>query len=126
MNRKQVLANLCEAQKFFKGTCYEKIVVRANNKWSQNHSIQSIQKMLNTLPTDQQLISKLVEQLKGKSIYKNLKRLGKHKNTIQEAKALSSLLTHAIISVEQGQIEYRKLFPVLLTRINEKIYSIIK
>ena len=126
MNRNQVLSNLCEADKHFKNSKHKEIIKEAWILWNSNHSLKSIQQRLNQLPSDKQLVSQLIEKLKGKSVYKTLKRLGKIKNPMQEAKALSSLLTHAIISVEQGEVQYGKLFPLLLTKINEKVYKAIK
>ena len=126
MNRSQILSNLCEANKFFANTEYEKIVQKAWLQLNSDKSTKPIQETLDRLPSEKQLLAQLIEKLKGKSVHSTLVRLGKHKNPVKEAKALSSLLTHAIISVEQGETEYLKLFPILLTKINSKVYEIIQ
>ncbi len=41
-------------------------------------------------------------------------------------KATSSLLTHAIIECEQGNLEYRKLIPVLLNRLNKTGFELLR
>ena len=125
MDKKQLLTNLYEADKYFSKGIHQKTVQKAWHLWNTNASLKSIQETLKQLPSDKQLLSKLIEKLKGKSVYTTLKRVKTNSGNIKEAKALSSLLTHALISVEQGEIEFKKLLPVLLSKINDKVYEVI-
>ena len=55
-----------------------------------------------------------------------LKRLGEKKEkTFTTLKSLSSLLTHAVIECEHGNLEYRKLIPLLMERLNDASFSIL-
>ena len=125
MNKSEILTSLYEADKYFSQSIYREIVQKAWGLWNINASLNSIQETLKKLPSDKQLLFKLMEKLKGKSVYTTLKHVKVTDNKVKEAKALSSLLTHALISVEQGENEFKKLLPVLLSKINSKVYEVI-
>jgi len=125
MNRNEILTSLYEADKYFSKSIYREILQKAWGLYEQDVSTKLIQETLKKLPSDKQLLCKLMEKLKGKSVYSTLKRVDANSSKIKEAKALSSLLTHALISVEQGENEFKKLLPVLLSKINDKVYEVI-
>ena len=125
MNRNELLTSLYEADKYFSNSVYREIVQKAWELYEQNAPTISIQETLKKLPSDKQLLFKLMEKLKGKSVYNTLKHVKANENKIKEAKALSSLLTHALISIEQGEVEFKKLLPVLLSKINDKVYEVM-
>lgn len=124
-DRSELLENLYFAEKFFGGTKYGSIVEKAKKQFDLNESA-NVKKTLSRLPSDTELLQLLIEKLKGKSVYTTLKRLGSNSSKIKEAKALSSLLTHAVISLEQGETEFTKLLPLLLSKVNDKVYQVIK
>lgn len=79
--------------------------------------------LLASLPSEKHLMTELIEKLQGKSVHKTLMKIVKKVNisSIEEVKGWSSLMTHAAIEVEQGNIEYRMLLP----RLYEKIGSLL-
>ena len=85
----------------------------------------TVQTWADTFPTQDVLMSKLVEKLKGKSVYKTLKSIseGKVDNTSTSLKGLFSLGTHIAIEVESGNKEYGMLLPLLHERIGKIVFG---
>ena len=129
MNARQqyVLNRLHGAQKNFHNSKFQSIVERAWKRWDGAEScINAVCNILNKLPTDQQLLSSLLKKLKGKSVVKTFERIGKGETSdFQELKSISSLLTHVVIECEHGNLEYRKLIPLLLEKINNVAYRVL-
>jgi hypothetical protein len=67
----------------------------------------------------------LIEKLKGKSVYENLKNisLGKEKDSIREVVGISSLLTHALIEMKIDK-NYKMLVASLYERLGILIYNL--
>jgi len=122
----QILIDLNEASKYFSGTKYQKILDSAQAQWDQGN-IAAVRKTLKQLPSEGQLLSQLVEKLKGKSVHKTLERIKKiGESNLTYIKSISSILTHTIIECEKGNLEYRKLIPVLLNRLNKTSFELFK
>lgn len=113
-----LLDTIYAKSKMFEGTTYQTIVDTAMSYWNSGMTELAITE-LKKLPTTEELLDKLIEKLKGKSVYNNLKRLqrGVVTNRYSKLKIMSSLLTHIAIECEHGNKEYNHL----LYAINEKI-----
>ena len=120
-----VLNRLLIAEQYFKGTKYGGIVETASAAFAAKRFEECL-KELDKLPSREDLFESLLEKLKGKSVYRTLEKIkkGQTQDSCSVLKAISSLLTHAAIEVEQGNREYRYLFPTLLDRLCEIVYSI--
>ena len=117
-----------KAEKYFTAKEYTAIVELARELFERGQ-FDLCEKELKKLPTDAKLLGKLVEKLKGKSVYKTLKLIQEGKaveNSLTTAKGLSSLLTHIIIEVELGNNEYKVLVPSIIEKLNEIIYSTLQ
>lgn len=125
MNSTDIISHLLEAQTNFEGTVYQPLVDRAQEYFNQNRVDEAV-KVLCELPSEAELLKDLIERLKGKSVYKTLKRMdeGKIKNNAEALKGLFSLGTHIVIECEKGKGEFRSLLPVIHDRIGEMIYEI--
>lgn len=123
INVEQVALQLRDAERFFEGTKYQNVLVEAVNRFPD---LKKVQESLNKLPTDAQLLKELVQKLRGKSVYKNLERLNKGGTGLNELKTASSLLTHCIVEIEHDNKEFKKLIPLLLEKINNCSYNILK
>lgn len=111
------------AKKYFKHSKYVPILKEAI--YCYNHELYpSCEKALAKLPTKEQLLTTLIESLKGKSVYKTLSAINEGKEQ-QSLKALSSLCTHIAIEIEHGNQEYKALLPNVMEKINEEIYKVL-
>lgn len=118
---------LLEAQQSFGGTQYHTIVTEASQLYQAGKLSACLEK-LKGLPTEAQLLKLLMEKLKGKSVHTTLKKLvkGHGVGTVTEAVAVTSLLTHVLLEIKQGNWEYRKLAISILERAADKIYGLEK
>jgi len=127
MNRMELFFRLQEAEKYFTKDEYRTTVnlVRALYERGQFDLCETT---LSKLSTKEQLLKRLVEKLKEKSVYRTLKKIqeGQVDNDLVTAKGLSSLLTHAVIEIEQGNTEYKMLIPSILEKLNDVIYTVLK
>jgi len=122
----EVLERIEASRMYFGGTKYMKIIECANRAIVQGH-LKQASAILSSLPTDEQLLSQLMEKLKGKSVCSTLERIqsGKSVGGYTVMKGLSSLLTHIVIEMEQGHKEFQKLLPVVLHKLNEAGFKVI-
>lgn len=106
--------------KYLKNSKYAKQISEAIDLCF-NGRIDEAQKILDSLPTTKQLLTDLVEKLKGKSVYTTLNKIleGKADNDLITLKGISSLKTHCIIEAEKNP-EYL----LLLEEIDKKYYEI--
>jgi len=124
-HNQDTLRKLEEAKVFFANTQYGHIVREATRYFERNE-LGLCLTQLGRLPSAKVLLDQLVEKLKGKSVHKTLERAKRNGNTgLVELKALSSLLTHATIECEQGRLEYKRLIPLLLERINDVGFGVL-
>jgi len=116
---------LLEAEQAFQGTKYDSVVNEASQLYGVGKFSACLEK-LEELPTEAQLLKDLIEKLKGKSVYKTLKRLanGHGCGGITEAVATTSLLTHILLEIKAGNLEYRKLALSTLERVTDKVYGL--
>jgi len=120
-----VLVRLEEARTFFANTQYSHIIKEAD-RYFRRGELGLCLAQLGRLPSAKELLAELVERLKGKSVYKTLERAKRNgRKGMVELKALSSLLTHAVIECEKGRLEYRRLIPLLLERLNDVGFGIL-
>jgi hypothetical protein len=122
----KLLGRIQSARVYFEGTQYQKIIESAQTAANSGHSKRATA-ILSSLPTDQQLLSQLVEKLKGKSVYTTLEKIQSEKavGDYTALKGLSSLLTHALIECEKGATEFKKLIPVILEKLNTTVFKIM-
>lgn len=115
---------LAKAEKYFEGTKYQNQVAIAS-KLCIGKDFDGARVILQTLPTENQLLERLVNGLKGKSVYRTLKAIESGKVTKGPAflKGLFSLGTHTAIEVERGNKEYRLLYPVIYERLGEILFN---
>ncbi|MHA1883065.1 MAG: hypothetical protein ACTSUO_08475 [Candidatus Thorarchaeota archaeon] len=125
MKKGVLLEKLLLFERYYKGSKYEAGVMLASSYYEQG-LYKLCEKELEKLPSQEQLLKKLIEKLKGKSVYKTLKRLwsGKIDDSVTTLKGLSSLLTHTLIEVEKRNTEYRILVPLIIEKVNELAYNI--
>ena len=120
-----LLDKLYEAEKYFIGTEFEKCVKRS---WAlyENNQTSEAEIELQKLPTKEQLLSRLMEKLKGKRVFQTLRQIDEGKTEDKEdfLKAMFSLGTHVIIECQQGNKEYRILLPIIQEQIGELIYAL--
>ena len=122
----RLLNRLAEAEKYFTKKKYTETVKRAKELFECG-KFATCEKELESLPSNGELLERLVDKLKDKHLYKTLRKIeGKVGNDLLTAKALSSLLTHIIIEVEQGNNEYKVLIPGVIEKLNEIIYSALQ
>jgi len=84
-----------------------------------------LDKALVEFPMPEDILKELVESLKGKPVYKTLKKIseGKSKDQYTNMKGLFSLGCHAAIKMEDGQLRYGMILPLIHHRIGELIMS---
>jgi hypothetical protein len=126
MNGQALLSKLLEAEKYFTRKEYINIVRLAKELFERDQ-FDLCERELEKLPTREQLLKNLVQKLEGKSVYKTIRKIqeGQVDNDLVTAKGLSSLLTHAIIEVEQGNVEHGILIPSILEKLNDIIYCVL-
>ncbi|MHA1288849.1 MAG: hypothetical protein ACTSPB_15770 [Candidatus Thorarchaeota archaeon] len=114
------------SEKYFTRAEYSGIVNSARKLYEQGN-FEQCRKILDTLPTASELFDQLTEKLKGKSVYRTLKKLQEGKGGPEVTpKALSSLLTHIFIECEKGNSEYGLLIPKILEKLNEAVYAVLQ
>ena len=125
MNQNQLLSSLVLAEKYFVRDKFRTQVALARRKFSAG-SYRACEDIVRLLPTTDSLMHELMEKLKGKSIFRTLKKI--HENTdvgpLVKLKGFSSLITHTIIEMEQGKTEYGLLLPLLLEKEQELLYEL--
>lgn len=79
--------------------------------------------LLNTLPSYEELLARLMEHLKHKAVHKTLQRImnGKTRNIYDSLKGLFSLGTHICIELEKGNTEYAVLLDEVIDSIKRNL-----
>lgn len=123
MNKElQIQTRLLFAEKYFSTPRYASKVKEARYLFLLNRHVEA-QDILNGLPTKESLLKSLVERLKGKSVYKTLRKI-LNGDTLERYTALKGLLSlgvHTVIECEKGRDEYM----LLLVDIYEKIGALM-
>ena len=125
MTKEELLDLLIISEKYFTGEKYQTLVSLARRMF-ETKNLSASEEVLLSLPTSDQLLTELVSKLKGKSIYRTLKKIHENKevSTLVKLKGLSSLITHTIIEMESGRSEFGMLLPMLLEKENELLYDL--
>jgi hypothetical protein len=79
--------------------------------------------LLDTFLDEEELMIVLENKLKGKPIYKTLKKIreGKIESREQILKGLFSLGTHAIIECEKGAVEYMAIVKKIHSKLSDQL-----
>lgn len=110
-------------EKYFRNTKYDDLVNQTLEFYNKNNYV-GLDEILSKFPTEEQLFEELIKKLEGKSVFKTLKSITEDKgDKIEEAKGISSLITHTLIEIEENK-EYRILLPILLERLNQLLYGL--
>lgn len=114
VRRNKLQKRIEEAKKFFLGEKYSTCISLASMYLEQS-SYSICEETLNRLPTLDSLLESLVAKLKGKSVYKTLKQIHEKKDLdiLTKVKGVSSLVTHCVIEMQNGNMEYGILLPTL-------------
>ena len=115
-----VLREVRIARKYFVGSQYHDAATSLLEGLATDTPEQTASK-IRALPTEETLFSQLTERLKGKSVIKNLKKLGEGRESPQQKSiALSSLLTHVLIETSSHK-EYGVLIPTVTKALVEAL-----
>lgn len=108
----------------FADTKYSKIVEKAS-KAALANNWKEAEKIIQTLPTAEDLLEKLIGKLESKSVYKTLRKIKESSEPAKwlRLKGLSSLMTHAVIEVEQGNKEYQLVLPLIYEQISQILFN---
>jgi hypothetical protein len=121
---RELFDRVVAAEKGFANSQYE---LTAKLAWVlyEGGDFDKAHEALSTLPTPERLLRNLIEKLKGKPVYKTLKRVNEGKGTdpSETIKALSSLLTHTMIEYKDHP-EYRVLAPMIHEQIAELLLKL--
>lgn len=122
----EIVRRLYIAEQTFTNTEYEPVIKEASQLYKAGKLSVCIEK-LDSLPTEDDLLTQLITKLKGKSVHTTLEKIrkGKNVNEYTKAKALTSLLTHCLIEMECGRKEFRLLLPRLSEKVNEAVYGVM-
>ncbi len=120
----ELFSKLVRAEQYMLESQYRPHVYRARMLFEEAN-FEECSRILDSLPTEKQLLDSLVEKLQGKSVHKTLVKIAKNecKSKFELLKGLYSLSTHVIIEAEQGRREYLLLLPQLYSKIGEVMGS---
>ena len=102
----------------------EKKIINEALELFHEHKMKEMQKKLDELPTQEDLLAELLEKLKGKPVHKTLKKVleGKSDNVFTELKGLFSLGTHIAIECEKDR-RFGILLPMVYEKISERLWQ---
>jgi len=125
MQLNQLRNRLAIVEKYFTGEHHRTAVSLATKSFNEG-KYKACWEMCSRLPTKESLLIQLIEKLKGKSIYKTLKKIHKDESVgaCTKLKGLSSLITHTVIEMENGGKEYGLLLPSLVEKIQALLYEL--
>jgi hypothetical protein len=108
---------------------YSKIL-EAARKAANTGTLEECSKILDGLPTEDQLLDRLLEIVNkhGKGIHRTVKEIRESGggDPLKLLKATSSLITHAVIEVERGNKEFLMIVPGLIEKCSELSYEVMK
>jgi len=123
----KTLRKLSEYDKYFNTDAQYKPVMETARSLFNSGQYTLCEQALDGLPSRADLLTSLMEKLKGKSAYKTLRKIQEGRVpevSYETLKGLSSLMTHAVISCEQGETRYKRLLPYIAEKIDELIYQL--
>lgn len=117
-----VAERLLAAECAFYGSRYAPVLSSARTALSMQNEAMAV-KLLDSLPTKEQLLDSLSVHLRNKPVFDTLKKIesGTVKNKFEAAKGLFSLGTHLAIECERGNVEFRPLLVEVYERIGQLI-----
>ena len=118
----QVISMYMEMHRLYIDTPKKDIVAEAEGLLGEGR-LEDAYALLSQLDTKEQLLEKLFEKLKGKSVADTLNNIleGKCKNFYQGLKGMFSLCTHLCIELEKGNMEYKPLLEDALANIHKQM-----
>jgi len=119
----KLLDRFAAAKRYYSNSGYSELLEQIEKLLGSNHFEATM--LLNKLPSKEELLKTLVESLKGKSVYKTLKKISENKveSPAEMLKGLFSLGTHISIEVDKGHGEYKALYPVVYEKIGKILYK---
>jgi hypothetical protein len=125
VKKRKLRERLDQCSKYFSGEKYATLLSLSSMFLEQNNLVMC-EETLDKLPTMEKLLETLITKLKGKSVYKTLKKLheGKEQDPLLALKGVSSLITHCCIELEHGQKEFGILLPSLLEKQSQLIFDL--
>lgn len=125
MDKNELFNSLVIVEKYFTREKFQTQVSLARHHFNTS-SFKTCEAVVKLFPTSDSLMAELMEKLKGKSIFRTLKKIHENKDVgpLITLKGLSSLITHTIIEMEQGRSEYGMLLPKLLEKQQELLYEL--
>lgn len=122
MAKERLSSGLFKAIKLFERTGkYQSIIDGLSAAYIEG-DIKEFNQLYKVLPTERELLEKLLKKLKKKSIYTGLKKVleGKDQTIEQQKIALSSLFTHIVIE-EKKNPEYIILEKTILNKLKKLV-----
>ena len=122
MTQTEILRALVRAEAFSQSERHKQNVFEAK-RLHKLGKLTECEAVLAKIPSDDQLLKELVEKLKGKSIFTNIRKLteGKMNNKYSALKTYFSLGTHIAIECEHNRLEYAPL----LESVMQKLFKLI-
>ncbi len=129
MNKRvsEILKKLSDSDRFFGSDEQYKPILQVARSLYEKEDYELCESTLDSLPTNADLLVSLMVALEGKPVHKTLTLIQDGKVdecSFVTLKGLSSLLTHAAISCEQGDLKYQMLLPYIAAKIDEIIYNL--
>lgn len=124
IDRDSVLNKYVELYELYKNTSKITILKEAEDYLVlKNYELAN--GVLETLETRSDLLKKLLETLKHKSVYSTLKKIisGKEIGYYEKLKGLTSMMTHLVIECEHGNVEYLALIDETYSTIGKILYG---
>ena len=124
MTLKESIDILQRAERYFNTPKYQSALILLRNSLGESR-LKDFEHAIRYIPSDDELFTSLVEKLKGKSVYKTLKKVleGKIDNNYDGLKCLFSLGTHVAIECKQNP-EYRALLPRIYEHISKMLFEL--
>jgi len=115
-----LLEKLRKARRFFRSSEYLSILVKAEEYYLKGQEAKVFEE-LTKLPSEKELLDKLINKLKFKPVYKTLKKIARGEVLLvgQELKGWFSLGAHIAIEMEKGRAEYGLLLPLVYNKIGQ-------
>lgn len=108
--RKQLFVKYLEAHSLYQYTD-KKDVLKQIEENILHGDLSEAERLLKTLKMKDELLEKLSSTLRGKAVYKTLRKMlrGGITNDFEGLKGMTSLMTHILIECEMGNMEYLPL-----------------
>jgi len=121
MNYEKEILRLTRA---FSGTKYESLLQETILAYISN-DVAMTESLMSKFPSDKQLLENIIEKVKNKSVYANMKKALESNggNNADTLIGVSSLMTHVAIECKENR-EYRALLPDLHKKLGELIRTI--